>query len=202
VLRAVHACCAAASFDWFPFRSDNMALPLRTTEPTPTSSPDADAQCRGTGVRATPADGRADDRRSAGSSACRDMPLGSGLAGLALQMAIAEAVALDARERLADAMRLGVARVPATASERASGPSPELARCLERVRTTVSRYARERRAAGLAIVRLIPEVKALVRQEGCQGWFDRADVLMAQAVSWTIAAYYDPPERAHPMRGD
>jgi hypothetical protein len=104
-----------------------------------------------------------------------------------------------ARHVAVAATREASARHPlAEAAGALDAPSAELAGLLGRLRVTVRRYARERRAAGFPIERVLPEVKGLVREASIlDGWFDPADTLMAQVVDWTIAAYYDEPELAH-----
>ena len=82
-------------------------------------------------------------------------------------------------------------------------PSAELVRLLDHLRRTVGRHVRERRAAGLPIERVLPEVKGLVREAtALEGWFDSADTLMAHVVRWIILAYYDQPELVHVPRCD
>jgi hypothetical protein len=79
--------------------------------------------------------------------------------------------------------------------------SPQLLRLLEHLRSTVARYVSARRAEGAAVERVLPEVKCLVREaESSEGWRDGSDVIMAQVVRWTIAAYYDVPELQHVPR--
>jgi ABC-type transporter Mla subunit MlaD len=102
---------------------------------------------------------------------------------------------------------LAAAREPATGSPLADAagaldaPSAELARLLGHLRSTVGRYVRERRAAGLPVERVLPEVKGLVRAAWApEEWFDSADALTTQVVGWTITAYYDEPEPAHGPR--
>jgi hypothetical protein len=69
------------------------------------------------------------------------------------------------------------------------------------LRSTVCRYVRARRGAGVPVERVLPEVKGLVREASAlEGAFDSADTLMAQVVRWTITAYYDEPEPAHVSR--
>jgi hypothetical protein len=104
---------------------------------------------------------------------------------------VALAATREARTRgsLADA-----ARAPET-------PSAELMRLLGYLRSTVCRYVRARRGAGVPVERVLPEVKGLVREASAlEGSFDSADTLMAQGVRWTIAAYYNEPEPAHVPR--
>jgi hypothetical protein len=80
-------------------------------------------------------------------------------------------------------------------------PSAELQRLLGHLRSTLGRYVRQRREAGLPVERVLPEVKGLVREASAlAGWFDPADTLMAQVVRWTITAYYGDPELAHVPR--
>jgi hypothetical protein len=80
-------------------------------------------------------------------------------------------------------------------------PSAELVRLLGHLRSTVRRYVRARRGAGVPVERVLPEVKGLVREASAlEGWFDSADTLMAQVVRWSITAYDDEPEPAHARR--
>jgi hypothetical protein len=84
-------------------------------------------------------------------------------------------------------------RPPATRSLRQGDTSsPELARLLHHLQTTVTRFVQARRAAGIAVDRVIPEVVCLVREsESCEGWRDGSERLMAQVVRWSIDAYHD-----------
>jgi hypothetical protein len=83
----------------------------------------------------------------------------------------------------------------------APAAAPELVRLLEHLRSTVVLYVRDRRAEGAPVERVLPEVKALVREAAsCEQWFDPADSLMGQAVRWVIEAYFDEPEPARVPR--
>jgi hypothetical protein len=80
-------------------------------------------------------------------------------------------------------------------------PSLELVRLLDHLRTTLTRYAGDRRDAGAPVERVIAEVKGLVWQAAAlEGWGDPTSALMAQAVRWTISAYYDEPALQHVPR--
>ena len=80
-------------------------------------------------------------------------------------------------------------------------PTPELLRVLSRLRTQLTRYVARRRAAGVPIERVLPEVKCLVREsQSVERWADPAGTLMAQIVRWSITAYYDEPELRHVPR--
>jgi hypothetical protein len=79
--------------------------------------------------------------------------------------------------------------------------SPELLRQLGQLRWSVTRYAQSRRAMRVPIERVVPEMKAVVREaESGEGWRDPADALMAQVVRWTIEGYYDEPALQHVPR--
>jgi hypothetical protein len=100
------------------------------------------------------------------------------------------------------AMREASARGPRDTARVLDAPSAQLVGLLGHLRATVDRYVRERREAGLAVERVLPEVKGLVREAlVIEGWPDSADTLMAQVVRWTIRAYYDQPEVARVSRG-
>ena len=80
-------------------------------------------------------------------------------------------------------------------------PTPELLRVLTRLRTQLTRYVSRRRAAGVPIERVLPEVKCLVREsQSVERWADPAGTLMAQIVRMSITAYYDEPELRHVPR--
>jgi hypothetical protein len=80
-------------------------------------------------------------------------------------------------------------------------PTPELRRVLLRLRTQLTHYVARRRAAGVPIERVLPEVKCLVREsQSVERWADPAGALMAQIVGWSITAYYDEPELRHVPR--
>ena len=74
----------------------------------------------------------------------------------------------------------------------ADAPSAELTRLLSHLQATVTQFVHARRAAGMAVDRVIPEIVCLVREsESCEGWRDRSERLMAQVVLWSIDAYHD-----------
>jgi hypothetical protein len=53
-------------------------------------------------------------------------------------------------------------------------------------------------ADGVAAERVVPGVKALVREAAsCEGWVDAGDALTARAVRRAVEAYYDEAEQAH-----
>ena len=80
-------------------------------------------------------------------------------------------------------------------------PTPELLRVLTRLRTQLTRYVARRRAAGVPIERVLPEVKCLVREsQSVERWADPEGTLMSQIVRWSITAYYDEPELRHVPR--
>ena len=93
------------------------------------------------------------------------------------------------------------ARRAGVREEASAEPSAELVRLLAHLQATVAGYVHERREAGGPVERVLPEVKALVREASAlERWFDPADALMAQVVRWTITAFYDEPELAHVPR--
>ncbi len=173
----------------------------RTTTATTASTPsarNADARCRGIGT--TP-----DHAGAARSSNLADAPTAPTAAREALRLAVTDAVTREARERIVDLRHGGmadaVAASAAPAADPVDAPSLELVRLLAHLRSTVTRYASERRAAGVPVERLIPEVKGLVRDAASrEGWFDPSDTLLAPVARWTITAYYDQPELAHVPR--
>jgi hypothetical protein len=74
--------------------------------------------------------------------------------------------------------------------------SPDFARLLQHLQTTVTRFVYARRAAGVAVERVITEVVCLVREsESCEGWRDSSERLTAQVVRWSIDAYHDAARR-------
>jgi hypothetical protein len=175
---------------------DTMSIPMAA------ATHEADARCRGTGTTSATAG-------AAPSSIPADAPVGRPVVREAVRLAAAEAVTQEVHDRVAGLRRVGAADVAvdvavdaaATPGEPVEGPSPELVRLLAHLRSAVTRYAQERRDAGAAVERIVPEVKCLVREAAsCEGWFDPGDSLMAQVVRWTIMAYYDQPELAHAPR--
>ncbi len=100
------------------------------------------------------------------------------------------------RQPIARAVRAsrvrGGSRAPGAPLALCGAPSPELTRLLRHLHTTVTHFVHARRAAGVAVDRVIPEVVCLVREsESCEGWRDRSERLMAQVVRWSIDAYHD-----------
>lgn len=81
-------------------------------------------------------------------------------------------------------------------ADSASGASPELVERLAELRAAVWTYVRRRRDAGTPVQRVLPEVKALVREalawEGATGaWsYEAVELLTEPVVRWAIAAYY------------
>lgn len=100
---------------------------------------------------------------------------------------------LAGRSARRDPMRRPIARVAAGAPLAiCDAPTPELTRLLGHLHTTVTHFVHARRADGIAMDRVIPEVVCLVREsESCEGWRDRSERLMALVVRWSIAAYHD-----------
>jgi hypothetical protein len=101
------------------------------------------------------------------------------------------------RRPIARAVRSSLARGSARAAgaplTTADAHSAELTRLLSHLQATVRHFVHARRAAGVAVDRVIPEVVCLVREsESCEGWRDRSERLMAQVVRWSIDAYHDP----------
>src|SRR5205085_900167 len=67
----------------------------------------------------------------------------------------------------------------------------ELPELLANLRSSVTRHVGERRAAGVPIARVIPEVRCLVREaESCESVREPSDALLAQVIRWTVAAYF------------
>jgi hypothetical protein len=121
--------------------------------------------------------------------------------GYAVRSAIAkaatEAMMRDAADRAA-LERPPMATGDVTSSTQAS--SADLIALLDQLRAAVARYVAERRVAGAPIERVLPEVKALVREAvAYEGWHDAAEALMGQVVGWTIATYYAQPEQPPPQ---
>ncbi len=175
-----------------------------TTASTATAARNADARCRGIGTAP-------DLAGAARSSNLADTPTAPTAAREALRLAVTDAATREARERIVDLRHGGMADAVAASEAPVAGPvadpvdapSLELVRLLAHLRSTVTRYVSERRAAGVPVERVIPEVKGLVRAAvSCEGWFDPADTLMAQVVRWAITAYYGQPELAHVPRVD
>jgi hypothetical protein len=74
-----------------------------------------------------------------------------------------------------------------------------IARLLADLQTTVVSFVHARRAAGVPVERVLPEVVCLVREsESCEGWRDSSERLMAQVVRWSIDAYHDAAQRPAP----
>ena len=122
------------------------------------------------------------------------VPADGDVARPAVREAVRRAAAEEARARLADARRFGSAE----GSDRLAEPPPEVRRLLARMESSVAGYVRARRAAGVTVERVLPEVKCLVREaESCEGWRDPSDALLAHAVRWSIETYYDAPALRH-----
>lgn len=93
--------------------------------------------------------------------------------------------------RRAGAAARAVAPLPATEAADLDG-------VVARLHATVSAYVWERRAADIALDRVLREVRDLVHDaELLEGLPDELGVLMGQVVRWTIAAYVDDPEVGH-----
>ena len=112
--------------------------------------------------------------------------------------AVRHAVEQEVRERAG--MRLAAAASPPAPAGDAA-PSAALVHLLQHLQSTVGAYVASRRAEGVAIERVLPEVKCLVREAAsCEQWHDPADTLMTQVVRWTIDAYYEQPDLSHVPR--
>jgi hypothetical protein len=183
--------------------SDAMPDPRLATIRPADFAQEADGQCRGIGPSGTPERSSGRGRGGLGLGGSPNTPADVPVArpvvreadGYAERSAITkaatEAVRRDAADRAA-LQRAPVATRDATSSTRAS--SADLIGLLEHLRTVVARYVCDRRVAGAPIERVLPEVKALVREAvAYEGWHDAAEALMRQVVGWTIAAYYDAP---------
>jgi hypothetical protein len=184
-----------------------MPDPHMATTPT-AAALEADAQCRGIGARPTAAVASPVGASPAAAPRIRpdapvERPIERPIVREAVLLAVAETITHEAHERVERVAhwRRPVVADGVAAPERAfadEGPSPELVRLLGELQSTVSRYTRDRRDAGAAVERVVPEVKGLVREAAaCEGWVDPGDTLTAQAVRWAIAAYYDRPQQAH-----
>jgi hypothetical protein len=69
--------------------------------------------------------------------------------------------------------------------------SPTLARLLDQLRRAVSRYVASRREAGVPVERILPEVKAMVREASAyEQWFDADEALMGEVMGWATTAYH------------
>jgi hypothetical protein len=118
----------------------------------------------------------------------------------AVRQVVTETVMRQANARVASA-RHGASSAALVPEEPTEAPSGELVRRLAHLRSTLTRYVSERRDAGIPVERVLPEVKALVREAAtAEPWSDPADALMGQVVRWTITAYYDQPELDHVPR--
>jgi hypothetical protein len=141
-----------------------------------------------------PMPARADDPRfstppSLYADRAVDRPVAREAVRVAARHAVGEAVTLGGRESATGLTRAGTGDAGAEAD-----PSPALVGYLGHLRATVTRYVGERRDAGAPVERVLPEVKALVREAATRElWFDTADALVRQVVRWTITAYYDHP---------
>jgi hypothetical protein len=76
-------------------------------------------------------------------------------------------------------------------------PEPELAPLLVQLRGSLATLVGVLREEGQPIERVIPRVKALVREAArAERWPGPLDVLVARVVRWTIETYYERPARA------
>jgi hypothetical protein len=151
----------------------------------------ADAMCRGIGT--------ASERAGAAWLAIpADMSAGPAEPAAArevVRVATTGAVRREAWERVVDCGHRDEADAHAHPDD---APSPELLRRLAHLRATVTRYVWGRRAAGVPVERVLPEVKGLVREAMArEGWCDPSDTLLAPVVRWAITAYVERPELAH-----
>jgi hypothetical protein len=178
-----------------------MPDPLLTPSSIAASAREVDAQCRGIGEPPHAAGAPVGTSGAARASIAGDVPVERPVVRDAVRLAVADAVTRQAHECVAGLWGLRAAGDTATAAELVEAPSPELVRLLGHLRSAVTRYVRERREAGAAVERVVPEVKCLVREAAsCEGWVDPGDTLTAQAVRWAIEGYYDQPEQAHGPR--
>ena len=71
-----------------------------------------------------------------------------------------------------------------------AGAAPGLERLLAHLRAVVTQHVRSRRAAGVPVERVLPELRALVREaEAREGWRDSSDALLARVYGWGVDAY-------------
>jgi hypothetical protein len=178
--------------------SDAMPDPRPGTSRPADVAHDADGQCRGIGPTVTP-DGARGRGRGVWPNTPADVPVvrpvvreADGYAGRsAITKAATEPVMRDAADRA------GLSRGPGATSDAllSTQVSADLIVLLDQLRTAVSHYVGERRLAGAPIERVLPELKALVREAvAYEGWHDVVEPLMRWVVGWTMAAFYDQPE--------
>lgn len=106
--------------------------------------------------------------------------------------AVRRAVAHNVDARIAEARRVASAPAASTAE-----PSPELARLLAHLKSTLTSYVRGRRADGMSVDRVLTEARLVVREaESCEGWLDPSNALAALVLRWSIVAYNDAAEDA------
>jgi hypothetical protein len=177
--------------------SDAMPDPRLDTSRPADFAPDADGQCRGIGPSVPP-----DGTRGRGRGAWPNTPADAPVARAAEREADAHAVRSAMRNVAMQAVAHAAAERAATESwpvatgdaAPATQPSADLVGLPDRLRTAIARYVAGRRLAGAPIERVLPEVKAFVRETvAYEGWHDPAEALMQQVVGWTIAAFYDGP---------
>jgi hypothetical protein len=148
---------------------------------------DADAACRGIGTAAVAGDAR--------QGHATDVPVQRPVVRDAVRVAVADTMTYEVIAAARHPGRLG----PTDDAVRA--PTPELVRLLEHLRSTVVLYVCDRRAQGAPVERVLPEVKALVREAAsCEPWYDPSETLLGQVVRWVIEAYFDEPELSHVPR--
>lgn len=91
------------------------------------------------------------------------------------------------------------ARMPAHDAGGPAEPQPAvLTGALAALRASVTMLVCARRAEGVPIQRVLPELKALVRHaEPALSGLETLTMLTEQVVRWAIEAYYDRPLRMH-----
>lgn len=174
-----------------------MSDPRRSTPFPIARARDADGQCRGIGrsapagvVRAPSAEGATAPARPA------DAPVVAAVGRDADPTAVSEAIARAATQSASERAAAQSGRpAPAGGGTGTATPSRALEQLLEQLRATLACFVEARRAAGAPVERVIPEVKALVREAAAhERWYDPTEQLMTQVVRWTIAAYYGTSE--------
>jgi hypothetical protein len=180
--------------------SDAMPDPRLATTRASASPRDADGQCRGNGPSNTPERARGRGRGlGAPPNTPADVPVARPVDRAADGYAVRSAITKAATEAVTqDLYERATLERPLVPHGDAASPTPASATLiglLDDLRRAVTCYVCDRRVAGAPIERVLPEVKALVREAvACEGWHDPAEALMQQVVGWTIAAYYAEPE--------
>jgi hypothetical protein len=178
--------------------SDALPDPRPGTSRTADFAQDADGECRGIGPTVT-----ADGARGWVPGAWPNTPADAPVAGAVVREADGHAVRSGIRNAAAQAVaraaaeRAAMQSRPVTTGDAAAAPQPsaDLVGLLDRLRTAVVRYVGGRRLAGAPIERVLPEVKALVREGvAYEASHEPAEALMRQVVGWIIAAFYDEAE--------